>query len=72
MKHCPTAIKKAFQKDTKEGCPSAISYHPVFGYFHIWSAGQGPGLGKYEDKDDNKLKERISKLSEEQKKKYLL
>lgn len=71
MKNCPSTIKKAFQKDNKEGCPAAISHHPVFGYFHIWSAGQGPGLGKYEDRNDDLLKERISKLNDEQKKKYL-
>ncbi len=71
MKNCPKNIKKAFQQDQKDRYPSAVSYHPLFGYFHISSGGQGPCIGEYEDENIEKLKERISKLNDEQKRKYL-
>jgi hypothetical protein len=70
-KDCSKFIIESIIADQKAGCPAGLAYHPIFGYFHIWSAGQGPGIGLYEQWDEEKFLKRISILTQEQKEKYL-
>lgn len=71
QKECPIEIQNSILEDSKAGYPAGMCYHPIFGYFHIYSCGQGPGIGLYEKFNHGEFSERISSLSDEEKKQYL-
>lgn len=41
----PKQCLDSYNADVEDRVPSAIGKHPELGWFHIWSAGQGPALG---------------------------
>lgn len=41
----PEAGRCYLANEAAEGVPAALGYHPEIGWYGIWTAGQGPGLG---------------------------
>jgi hypothetical protein len=68
---CPFEVLDAMYSDAESGCSAGISYHPIFGYFHIYTCGQGPGIGLYEHFNEEKFLERVNLLTKEEKEKFL-
>jgi hypothetical protein len=45
---CPEEFVNAAKAASSEGVPTGYGRHPEYGWFVIWSAGQGPGIDKLE------------------------